>query len=87
MDPPPFTELLLDAGKNPLSYNDYRIVDFERDPPPGVNFGKIHIELWDASGDFKYEKCWAPMMKDAHGIIFVYDPACPNLEDVLNQFV
>jgi hypothetical protein len=39
-----------------------RIVDFERDPPPGVtNFGKIHVELWDASGDFKYEKCWAPI--------------------------
>ena len=52
-----------------------RIVDFERDPPPSVtNFGKIHVELWDVSGDFKYEKCWAPIQKDAHGIIFVYDP-------------
>ena len=39
-----------------------RIVDFERDPPPSVSqFGKLHIELWDLSGDFKYEKCWAPV--------------------------
>mmetsp|Transcript_31546 Transcript_31546/g.30865 ORF Transcript_31546/g.30865 Transcript_31546/m.30865 type:complete len:94 (+) Transcript_31546:42-323(+) len=52
-----------------------RIVDFERDPPPGVNFGKINIELWDVSGDMQYEKCWPPIQKDAHGIIFVYDPA------------
>ena len=38
-----------------------RIVDFERDPPANVSqFGKIHVELWDVSGDFKYEKCWAP---------------------------
>jgi Rab-like protein 5 len=51
-----------------------RIVDFEREPPPGVNFGKLHIELWDVSGDFKYEKCWGPIQKDVQGIIFVYDP-------------
>ena len=59
----------------------YRIVDFERDPPPGVNFGKINIELWDVSGDMKYEKCWGPIQKDAHGIIFVYDPATLNTDD------
>ena len=65
-----------------------RIVDFERDPPPGVtNFGKIHVELWDASGDFKYEKCWAPIQKDAHGIIFVYDPTNPESEEILNKLV
>ena len=63
-------------------------MDFERDPPPSVtNFGKIHLELWDVSGDFKYEKCWAPMQKDAHGIIFVYDPSNPAAEDMLNQLV
>ena len=47
--------------------NGCRIVDFERDPPASManNFGKIHIELWDVSGDFKYEKCWAPIQQDA----------------------
>ena len=66
----------------------YRIVDFERDPPPGVtNIGKLNVELWDVSGDFRYEKCWAPIQKDAHGIIFVYDPTMANAEETLNQLV
>ena len=60
-----YIDQLLDAGKELYFFKgsqNYRIVDFERDPPPGVtNFGKIHVELWDASGDFKYEKCWAPI--------------------------
>ena len=65
-----------------------RIVEFERDPPPAVaSFGKFTLELWDVSGDFKYEKCWAPIQKDAEGIIFVYDPASPNYEDTLTQYV
>jgi Rab-like protein 5 len=39
-----------------------RVVECERDPPPAVaSFGKINLELWDVSGDFKYEKCWAPI--------------------------
>ena len=60
-------------------------MDFERDPPAGIsNTGKVYIELWDVSGDFKYEKCWGPIQKDAHGIIFVYDPTMPNVEETLN---
>jgi Rab-like protein 5 len=61
-----------------------RIVELERDPPPAVsNFGKFNLELWDVSGDFKYEKCWGPIQKDAAGIIFVYDPASPSFEESL----
>jgi Rab-like protein 5 len=65
-----------------------RIVELERDPPPAVaSFGKITLELWDVSGDFKYEKCWGPIQRDAHGLIFVYNPAAPGTEDILNQLV
>ena len=65
-----------------------RIVENERDPPPAVaSFGKVNLELWDVSGDFKYEKCWGPIQKDAHGIIFVYDPNVPEGEALMNQFV
>ena len=65
-----------------------RIVDFEREPPKSVSqFGKINVELWDVSGDFKYEKCWAPIQTDVQGIIFVYDPANPDSEDDLKRFV
>ena len=65
-----------------------RIVEKERDPPPVVaSFGKFNLELWDCSGDFKYEKCWGPIQKEADGIIFVYDPASPNYEEILAQYV
>ena len=65
-----------------------RIVDFERDAPGTVKqFGKIHVELWDVSGDFKYEKCWAPIQTDAQGIMFVYDPSNPDSENDLKMFV
>ena len=65
-----------------------RIVDFERDPPPSVSqFGKINVEIWDLSGDLKFEKCWAPCQQDVHGIIFVYDPASPETENDLKRFV
>ncbi len=61
-----------------------RIIEHERDPPPAVaSFGKFQLELWDVSGDFKYEKCWGPIQKEAHGIIFVYDPAAPGFEEQL----
>ena len=65
-----------------------RIVDFERDPPAAVSqFGKIHVELWDVSGDFKYEKCWAPCQQDVQGIIFVYDPTNPESEGDLIKYI
>ena len=50
-------------------------------------FGKIHVELWDVSGDFKYEKCWAPIQQDVQGIMFVYDPSNPDSENDLKMFV
>ena len=65
-----------------------RIVECERDPPPAMaSFGKINLEFWDVSGDFKYEKCWGPIQKEAQGIIFVYDPNVPEGEALMNQFV
>ena len=65
-----------------------RIIDFEREPPPSVaSFGKINVEFWDISGDFKYENTWEPIKKGANGIIFVMDPASPNVEDQMAQFV
>lgn len=34
----------------------------------------MQIELWDCSGDQKYESCWPAIMKDLHGIAVVFDP-------------
>ncbi|XP_077557206.1 intraflagellar transport protein 22 homolog [Haemaphysalis longicornis] len=30
------------------------------------------VELWDCSGDQKFENCWPAFSKDAQGVIFVY---------------
>ena len=46
----------------------------------------MNIEFWDVSGDWRYEKCWGPIQKDANGIIFVLDPGSPAGEDQLVQF-
>ena len=34
----------------------------------------IKVEIWDTSGDKKYESCWPAITKEASGMIMVYDP-------------
>ena len=64
-----------------------RIIEYEKNAPASAGiFGKVNIEFWDVSGDWRYEKCWGPIQKGAHGIIFVLDPASPHGEDQLVQF-
>ena len=36
--------------------------------------GRESIELWDCSGDKKYEKCLPALVKGAVGVILVYNP-------------
>lgn len=58
-----------------------RILEFEKDPPRSnrrAGESAVNIELWDCSGDPRYEKCWNAFRKDAVGIIFVYDAEDPN---------
>ena len=38
------------------------------------------VELWDCSGDKKYENCWVSILRDAHGVIMVYDPTVKTQE-------
>ncbi|KAF8564637.1 hypothetical protein P879_06634 [Paragonimus westermani] len=35
---------------------------------------KVELELWDLSGNRKYENCWPACFKGSHGAIFVYNP-------------
>ena len=44
-----------------------RILEFELQLH-GVS-EQVNIELWDASGDSKYEGCWRAIMHDADGVI------------------
>jgi len=34
----------------------------------------VQVELWDCSGDQKFESCWPAIMKDLNGIIICFDP-------------
>ena len=49
------------------------------------------VELWDTSGDHKYENCWKAMMTEADGVILVYNPDAPaqdeQIEDWYDFFV
>ncbi|CCI50430.1 unnamed protein product [Albugo candida] len=35
---------------------------------------KASVELWDVSGDQIYEACWPAIIKDAQGVLLVYNP-------------
>nr|CAD7425444.1 unnamed protein product [Timema monikensis] len=88
--------LLADATEN--SSGDYhptqgvRILEFES-PVLNVNNkpSKAEVELWDCSGDHKFEGCWPALQKDAQGLVFVYNPSAHDhsheLELLYNDFV
>ena len=59
-----------------------RVVEFE----VGLSSGQsrrwngerqVAVELWDCSGDSKYESCWPAIQKEVDGVILVYNPENP----------
>uniref|UniRef100_UPI00358E23F2 intraflagellar transport protein 22 homolog n=1 Tax=Myxine glutinosa TaxID=7769 RepID=UPI00358E23F2 len=68
-----------------------RILEFEYCPDSSSNGLRYEVELWDCSGDRKFEKCWPAMRKGASGVMLVFDPAKLNdvqeLEAWHNAFV
>ncbi len=38
-------------------------------------FARAEVELWDMSGSQDFEGCWPAVKQDAHGVVFVFDPA------------
>ena len=44
---------------------------------------RIDVEIWDCSGNTKYQQCWPAMWKNADAIIFVVNPEIPNQEKEL----
>lgn len=52
-----------------------RILLLERDVK--LNSGTVvncKVELWDCSGDHKYESCWPAILQNLDGIIVCFDP-------------
>jgi len=58
-----------------------RILEFERQVKGnnGRQF-KISVEMWDCSGDKKYENCWGAILRQAQGVVMVYDPSIKTQE-------
>nr|XP_040027856.1 intraflagellar transport protein 22 homolog [Gasterosteus aculeatus aculeatus] len=56
-----------------------RILEFETQPAvAGGDNTKCEVELWDCSGDFKFESCWPAMMEDSSGVVIIFDPDVPS---------
>ncbi|XP_065503480.1 intraflagellar transport protein 22 homolog isoform X2 [Caloenas nicobarica] len=56
-----------------------RILEYEKPSLNGNSKGTgCRFELWDCSGDQKFETCWPALMKDSHGVIIIFNPELPS---------
>uniref|UniRef100_A0A8C4PRA0 Intraflagellar transport protein 22 homolog n=1 Tax=Equus asinus TaxID=9793 RepID=A0A8C4PRA0_EQUAS len=56
-----------------------RILEFENPHVTSNNKGAgCEFELWDCGGDPKFESCWPALMKDAHGVVVVFNADMPS---------
>ncbi|XP_074544411.1 intraflagellar transport protein 22 homolog [Halichoeres trimaculatus] len=55
-----------------------RILEFESQSEGSGDNGPWDVELWDCSGDFKFESCWPALMKDSSGVVIVFNPDVPS---------
>nr|CAH8848550.1 unnamed protein product [Trichobilharzia regenti] len=63
-----------------------RILEYEQKLKVKGKVIKVEVELWDVSGDKKFEACWPAIFKGSHGIVFVYNPDNSNHEKELNEW-
>lgn len=70
-----------------------RILEFERrvtvgEPKTRFQTGEktVLIELWDVSGDGKYENTWPAMYTSADGVIILYNPDAKNQEKEISNW-
>mmetsp|Transcript_13193 Transcript_13193/g.28084 ORF Transcript_13193/g.28084 Transcript_13193/m.28084 type:complete len:197 (-) Transcript_13193:344-934(-) len=58
-----------------------RILEFEKNVRgAGGRSIQVKAELWDCSGDKKYENCWPAILRGASGVLLVYDPTIKTQE-------
>ncbi|XP_038059241.1 intraflagellar transport protein 22 homolog [Patiria miniata] len=64
-----------------------RILEFESGSNQmGARSSTAEVELWDCSGDQKFDECWPAIMKDANGVVIVYNPDVPTHERELDMW-
>ncbi|XP_076434795.1 uncharacterized protein LOC143274759 isoform X2 [Babylonia areolata] len=80
------------ADATEVSGGDYRptqgvrILEFEVNGLSVPGRSSVDVELWDCSGDNKFEACWPAITQDAMGVIFVYNPDQPNHDQDLEKW-
>jgi len=57
-----------------------RILEFESSVQSGRKSMQVQVELWDCSGDRQYESCWPAILREAQGVLLVYDPTIKEQE-------
>ncbi|KAF7667201.1 hypothetical protein LDENG_00073180 [Lucifuga dentata] len=55
-----------------------RILEFESQNEGGNDKHTLEVELWDCSGDFKFESCWPALLRDNSGVVIVFNPDVPS---------
>merc|ERR1712151_650284 len=74
-----------DESPNFETYNataGVRILEFERQVKASNGRQmKMSVEMWDCSGDKKYENCWGAILRQAQGVVMVYDPSIKTRSD------
>ncbi|XP_028283761.1 intraflagellar transport protein 22 homolog [Parambassis ranga] len=55
-----------------------RILEFESHLDSSGDNNTYEVELWDCSGDFKFESCWPALMKDSSGVVILFNPDIPS---------
>ncbi|XP_030259330.1 intraflagellar transport protein 22 homolog [Sparus aurata] len=55
-----------------------RILEFESQPEGSGESMACEVELWDCSGEFKFESCWPALMKDSSGVVIIFNPDVPS---------
>jgi len=56
-----------------------RILEFENPHVTSNAKGTgCEFELWDCGGDPKFESCWPALMKDAHGVVIIFNADLPS---------
>jgi len=48
----------------------------------------VEVELWDCSGNHKFENCWPAIQKDSNGVVFVINPEKPDqVKEIENWYL
>ncbi|KAJ0011954.1 hypothetical protein NQD34_012929 [Periophthalmus magnuspinnatus] len=55
-----------------------RILEFESPLEEASDNRSCEVELWDCSGDFKFESCWPTFMQDCNGVVIVFNSDVPS---------